>query len=246
MWNEVSLGLGPTYAPHLAQVTEHDARVKLVKEGRCPDHPDTQLKKRKGIKWKTVKEECPRCAEEFNLKTRCCLVHSGVIMTKERKFHCGILVQHLVCPVCTSEEIAEGKVSKKDLVKKVALLQTQYAEIACDSRINCREIQSLQLELEAVKDNLKSGEDVDTHFLDIHIERAISALEDRLLASERTTPPEQVDYIQAIRTDMMKLEAQVKACEGTSERVVLDAMHDMLEQLESIRKDSSLVEIKSE
>jgi TPR repeat protein len=167
-------------------------------------------------------------------------------MTKERKFHCGIRVQHLVCPVCTSEEIAEGKVSNKDLCKKVALLQTQYAEIASDSRINCREIQSLQLELEAVKDNLKSDEEIDTHYLDMAIERAVHALEDRLLASERTTPPEQVQYIQAIRTDMMKLEAQVTACEGTSQRVVADAMHTMLEQLESIRKDNSLLEIKSE
>ncbi len=247
MWNEVSLGLGPTYAPHHAPVTEHDARVKLVKKGRCPDHPDIQLKKRKGIKWKTVKEECPRCVEEFKLQTRCCPVHPGVIMTKERKFHCGISVQHLVCPVCTSEEIAEGKVSNKDLCKKVALLQTQYAEIASDSRINCREIQSLQLlELEAVKDNLKSDEEIDTHYLDMAIERAVHALEDRLLASERTTPPEQVQYIQAIRTDMMKLEAQVTACEGTSQRVVADAMHTMLEQLESIRNDNSLVEIKSE
>jgi chromosome segregation ATPase len=243
MWNEVSLG---TYTPHYAPVTEHDARLKLVKEGRCPDHPDIQLKKRKGIKWITVKEECPRCVEEFKLQTRCCPVHPGVIMTKERKFHCGILVLHLVCPVCTSEEIAEGTVSKKDLVEKVALLQTQYTEIASDSRINCREIQSLQLELEAVKDNLKSDEEIDTHYLDMAIERAVHALEDNLLASERTTPPEQVQKIQAIRTDMMKLEAQVTACEGTSQRVVADAMHTMLEQLESIRKDNSLVEIKSE
>ena len=238
---------------HEAPVTEFEARVTLAKMGFCPDHPDIKLEMAKGpLSWKKERKECHHCKEEFRLKTQCwlpragCPEHPGIIMTKSRRFECGIQIHHLVCPICARDEMFEGKTSKKVLPRNIDLLTTQYAELASDARIQCTEITRLQSELENLKDDLLSSNDVETDLLDRLLQKAIPKIEDLLALSERTAHPEPVEQIQAIRSSMMSLEARVKTCEGSSQQLIANAMQEVLQQLDSIRNDNRIMKIESE